>query len=308
MDSLLHDDLKFYLSKSSARIEYTVKADSGREYFVRIDNGKLSTSKSISNEDLLFTKESWVSETRNIIPTWKANPANSKGWLGFFFHETMNDFDEAANVVKNVSMDFIGAKITVTNISGINRFLLSLPTKHDPIELRFTSSGMQTAAPLAMLVEYFANSFSFKEAKRRSVLSYLYDADQLADFHPQIELSDIATIINMHIEEPELSLDPASQIHLIEHIVAKAFHNTANPMTIMLATHSPYIVNALNLIISRKEGNNRLPFDSVSVYRLVNGTLIDLSATDEEGRHIVDTSDLTAPMEGIYDEYQSIYK
>lgn len=52
----------------------------------------------------------------------------------------------------------------------------------------------------------------------------------------------------------------------------------------------------------------KLPFDKVSVYRLTDGMLVNLSATDEKGRHIVDTSDLTAPMEDIYNEYQSIHK
>lgn len=305
-DSLLHDDMRFYLTKPEAEIEYNISFPSGNSYFIKLANRKITQSRSIKNSDLIFSKEAWVSETRNIIPSWKANPANSRGWLGFYFHETMNDFDEAAAWVKSVDMDFINARMAVSTVNGTRRFMLSVHDKHEPIELRFASSGMQTVAPLAMLTQYFAKSFSFKDAKRRSVLSYLYEGDQLTDFHPKIELADIDTVINMHVEEPELSLDPISQIRLLEFLVAHGFSRASNQMTMMLATHSPYIVNALNLIINRKKEDARMDVSCIGAYRLSGGQLINLISSDDSGRPLVDTSDLTAPMESILEEYQNI--
>lgn len=306
LDTMLHDDLKYYLTRPGVEVEYSVTADSGNTYFIRISGNKVSMSKSIANEDLVFTKESWVSETRNVIATWKANPANNRGWLGFFFHETLNDFNEAAATIDQIDMNFVGARMKVMSSANGKRFLLAVDGKHDPIDIRFASSGMQTAAPLAALAQYFARSFSFKEAKRRSVLSYLYEADRLVDFHPQIELADMPSVINMHVEEPELSLDPVSQIRLVESLVGTSFDKTANHMTLTFATHSPYIVNALNLIINRHDDNLRLSHDSVAAYRFVDGHMINLMAKTEAGINIVDTTDLTAPMEQIYEEYVSL--
>ncbi len=306
LDSMLHDDLKFYLTRPGVEVEYQFVADSGNAYFVRISGGKVTMSKSIADNDLIFTKESWVSETRNVIPAWKSNPANNRGWLGFFFHETMNDFDEAANAIDEIDMGFVGAKMKVVSSGSNRRFMLSVAGKHDPIELRYASSGMQTAAPLSILAQYFATTFSFKEAKRRSVLSYLYEADRLADFHPQIELADMPGIINMHVEEPELSLDPASQINLVESLVKTAFNPVGNKMTLTFATHSPYIVNAFNLIINRNDGQAKVNKDSVAVYCLTDGRLISLMATNENGSSIIDTADMTSPMERIYEEYSQI--
>jgi len=304
LDSILHDEMKYYILKENVEIEYRVTADSGNSYSIRIADKKVSLPKSIANEDLIFTKESWVSETRNVITAWKNNPANSKGWLGFFFHETLADFDEAITTEKNIGMDFVGANMTISLVNGMRRLMLSMPGKHEAIELRFTSSGIQTAAPLSTLAQFYAKSFSFKDAKRRSVLSYLYDADRLADFHPQIELSAINSIINMHVEEPELSLDPSAQIRLVYDMVDMVFNKASNRMTLTFATHSPYIVNALNLLINSTDPESvRISCDKTAAYNLVDGQLINLMSTDESGRPLVDTSDLSDPMERLYKEY-----
>jgi len=304
LDSLLHDDLKYYLTRPGVAVKYTVTADSGHSYDIEIAGGKVKLPRSIPDSDLIFSKESWVSETRNIIASWKSNPANSRGWLGYYFYETMSDFDEAAAFERNVDMNYIGAKMSVSVSNGVRRFMLAIPDKHEAIELRYASSGIQTSAPLSMLAQYFAKTFSFKEAKRRSVLSYLYETDQLATFHPQIELADIRSVVNMHIEEPELSLDPDAQIQLVQDMVRTAFGGAKNEMTLMFATHSPYIVNAINLIINKRtERDAYISAENSAAYKIFNGQLINLMSTDGNGEPLVDTSDLSAPMERIYNDY-----
>ena len=304
LDSLLHDDLKYYLTRPGVAVRYTVTADSGNGYDIEIVGGKVKLPRTIPDSDLIFTKESWVSETRNIIASWKSNPANSKGSLGYYFYETMSDFDEAAAFEKNVDMDYIGAKMSVTMTNGVRRYMLAIPGIHDAIELRYASSGIQTSAPLSMLAQYFAKTFSFKEAKRRSVLSYLYETDQLATFHPHIELADIDSVVNMHVEEPELSLDPEAQIQLVQDMVRTAFGKAQNRMTLMFATHSPYIVNAINLIINKRtEKDAYIAAENAAAYKIFNGRLINLMSTDGFEAPLVDTSDLSAPMERIYNDY-----
>ena len=307
LDSVLHDELRYYILKEGVEIIYTVTADSGRSYVVSIANKKLQLPKTIDDHDLIFTKEAWISETRNVIPMWKNNPANSKGWLGFFFHETLADFEAAAANERHIGMRFINADMTISLVNGTRRFMLNIAGTDEPIELRFASSGMQTAAPLSTVAQYYARSISFKDAKRRSVLNYLYDSDRLSNFHPQIELSDIRSIINMHVEEPELCLDPSAQIRLVAELADTTLNHAQNEISLTFATHSPYIVNALNLFIcKRQDGSTLIPHEKLAVYRLANGNLINLMSTDEQGRPIVDTSDLSAPMENIYTEYLSL--
>ncbi len=306
-NKFLKDDLKIYLSGNpEAEIIYTFTSDGGDEYRIEYRNQKLVTAISIPDNDIHFSKESWVSETRNVIPSWIANPANSKGSLGFYFHETLSDFNEATRHIHGVDIDFINGHLDIEHGNGMPQYLFSMPGVHEPIELRYASSGIQTVAPLALLTKYFANDFSFKEAKKRSILSFLYEGDRITEFHPSTELSSVPTVVNIHVEEPELSLDPDSQIKMVDYLVATAFNNAENSVSLMLATHSPYIVNALNLIVNRNGGHGSLPPERVAAYALHNGYLIDLKSKTEFGNTVIDTIDLTDPMERILMEYNRL--
>ena len=125
-ESMLHDDMDFYLKQSNVRIIYKVEFSSGSNYTVEYSDGTIKVPKKIADDDLVFAKESWVSETRNVIPQWIANPANGRGSLGFYFTETLNDFGEGANVLKEIDMAFVGARLEIVKVKGILRFMLKI--------------------------------------------------------------------------------------------------------------------------------------------------------------------------------------
>lgn len=109
---LLKDGMKNLIDKSS-EIEYAVKVN-GHEYVLTYKAGKLDTSIEIPNEDLVFLKESWVSEMRSVMPVWASRGSLVKGSsFGFFFDETFSDFDEATDVVKSIDLDYLGMKMEV---------------------------------------------------------------------------------------------------------------------------------------------------------------------------------------------------
>lgn len=79
----------------------------------------------------------------------------------------------------------------------------------------------------------------------------------------------------------------------------------------MMATHSPYIVNYLNVLLRRYNRNNNVrgssvASDDLSVYRVFEGRIQNLVGQDENGHIAVDTSDLSEVMESIYNEYVSL--
>ena len=309
--SLISDDLTGYLTDNKeAYIKY-VAIMNGHEYVVEYKDGDLNTkgASEIPNEDLLFMKESWISESRSIIPMWKAkSAANKKAELGFYFHETLSDFEKATETVKDLPLDFIGMDLHVEGQNGKRKYYLK-PQNHlyEPIELKFASSGMQTSTPLATLVFFFARNYSFKEAGRRSILDYLYEQDRLSSYRPEMEIMDLHKQVHIHIEEPELSLFPDAQCKLIDFIVRETFgkKSDSREMGVIMATHSPYIVNYLNLLMRRKESElvNVVSVDSnkVEVYEVVDGYAIPLKTI--EGRPLIDTRLLSDPIESIYSEY-----
>ena len=311
IENLLYDDLAVYLKdnkEACVRYETTVN---GRQYAVEYAHGKLDTTSaaSIPNEDLYFMKESWISEARSAIPMWTAKAAaNKRAELGFYFHETLADFEKATDALRELPLDFIGMDLHVTGENGKRKYFVEPRNRaYQAIELKFASSGMQTSIPLAALVHYFAHAYSFKEAGRHSVLDYLYEEDRLSSYRPEMEIADMHKQVHIHIEEPELSLFPAMQCKLIDAIVQEAFEKKASDREIgvMMATHSPYIVNYLNLLMRRAEKTGAMhasvSHDLVEAYEVVDGCAVPLKTIAE--RPLVDTRLLSDPIADIYTEF-----
>lgn len=313
LENLLNDDLSDYFkSGNNVFIQYTVEVND-HIYHIDYSNGSLSTmgAQNIPNEDLLFLKESWVSESRNVIPVWVSKSSLNKGAeLGFYFHETLSDFEKATEALHDISLEYVGMDMYVIGQNGKKKYYVApLDKSYSPIELKHASSGIQTSAPLVALVNYFSRTYSFKEAGRRSILDYLYDQDRLSSYRPDMEISEMMKKIQIHIEEPELSLFPNAQCKMIDDIVRIALMEKDNDreVELMMATHSPYIVNYLNILLNQtKEGRARVNSDQIGVFRIYDGKLQNLVTETPDGRTIVDTSDLTEQMQSIMSEYRSL--
>ena len=292
-------------------IVYHVQMDDGVSYEVRIENGNLKKTEVIEQQHLMLCKNSYVSENRNIIPTWTQTSWKNKGaTLGFYFHETNEDFGCASEGEKELMMDFVGMKMIITHPKGKPTRYQIVPTDghHTPIELTEASSGIQTSAPLALIVDYFAKDFSFKDAFNRSVMSYLYEMENLSKFKAVSEPTALTKVVDIHIEEPELSLFPDAQCKLIEKIFYTALHaKSVRTLNMMLATHSPYILNYLNIVLNQsKEGKAKLTNETLAVYGIHDGSTMSLLMKDDKGRDIVDTLDLTEMMSAIFNEYTEL--
>ena len=315
-NSLLQDGLESMIT-AETEIYYTVEIN-GNQYTLSYTNKTLQSDINIPNNDLVFFKESYVSETRSVIPTWASKVGTFKGAsLGFFFHETFNDFNDATDVIKEQQLDYLNLKMKVQKSGNKpKQFMIeSLQEGTKPVELKYASSGIQTSAPLVTIVRYFAKEFSFKDAFKRSVLDYLYKQDRLEKFTPQINQSDLEKYVHIHIEEAELSLDPEAQRALISNLVDEAFHknNEDRKLGLMIATHSPYIVNHLNVLLragyyeKARENYLFLEKDNIAVYRMHEGTLTSLMATDNDTEeYVINTYDMSDTMERIFDEYESM--
>lgn len=311
LDTLLKRQGMTKMLTKDCLIVYRVQMNDGVNYEMRIENGNLKKTEVIEQRHLMLCKNSYVSENRNIIPTWTQTSWKNKGaTLGFYFHETNEDFGCASEGEKELMMDFVGMKMIITHPKGKPTRYQIVPTDghHTPIELTEASSGIQTSAPLALIVDYFAKDFSFKEAFNRSVMSYLYEMENLSKFKAVSEPTALTKVVNIHIEEPELSLFPDAQCKLIEKIFYTALHAESDrTLNMMLATHSPYILNYLNIVLNQtKEGKANLTNETLAVYGIHDGSTMSLLMKDDKGRDIVDTLDLTEMMSEIFNEYTEL--
>lgn len=82
-------------------------------------------------------------------------------------------------------------------------------------------------------------------------------------------------------------------------------------MRLAIATHSPYIVNYLNLLAARadspqNEGETSLTMDKMCVYHVEDGYAYSLKIKSTNGTQIINTRVLSDPISDIYRSYNQI--
>ena len=307
----LRDDIRHVVDSKKSYIRYTVTVNDN-DYVLTYKDGKLNISSHIPDADLCYTKEVWVSENRGSIATLASQGSLAKNAsLGYFFDETFADFDAATDVVKHYDLDYVGLDVDVVR-GGNNQKKFMLKPKDDSykaFELRHASSGIQTTVPLLALVRYFAHDFSFKSSQQRNIIDELFRKDLTTKYKPEMELADVPKVVHIHVEEPELSLDPRSQRRFIDEIIRMAFIDKSADRSLQLvfATHSPFILNHLNVLLRRREGQPRILPEQLCVYNIIEGTTQDLMARDAvTGEYVINSIDLSEPLADIFTEYKEL--
>ena len=140
--------------------------------------------------------------------------------------------------------------------------------------IREASSGMQSTIPLLLTLDY---------------------ATDKKGYHSYV------------VEEPECNLYPTNQLRLMDVLLDYIKRKRS---TLTITTHSPYIINYLNVLIRRSYrgmDNGLSPEEVAAYYVTEEGGATDLMAVDNDSQEwLVDTFDLSEPMNGIYSEYVAL--
>lgn len=110
------------------------------------------------------------------------------------------------------------------------------------------------------------------------------------------------------VEEPEQNLYPSTQRGLLNFIVASCNGERAHSLTI--TTHSPYIINQLNLLLKAADRNEvvngaAINFYEMNVYAVQDGEIRDLKVQND-GIHLIDTAKLSEDITEIYEQYEAL--
>lgn len=279
-------------------------------YMVVIEGGKLQPLPRIAEGHLQLNKVSYVSEHRNVIPTWaEKSPQRAGAALGFYFHETNDDFAQASKQDKHVDLGYLGMTLHVTHPKGRPaQYTVAQDGTDAEVKLHEASSGIQLSAPIKVIVEHLANEFSFEDAFKDAILEDLFENKELTKFRPVAEVDGLHRRVDVHVEEPELSLFPDAQCRLTEELVRTALHPADDRhVSMMIATHSPYILNFFNILLNQTAaGRVRLEPGQVGLYRMYGGMIQNRLVCDEHGRWLADTDDLTETMAFIYEEFKEL--
>jgi len=275
---------------------------------ILFDEGGLRINYSESGF-LSLEKICFITEKRNMISDLVSLRANRED-AGFYLNEILDDFVLAMRNYETIDLDYLGVRLRHTNSKGADAYhVVGIGEENEQFDIRLNeaSSGIQTVLPLVAVMSYYTDKFDIVKRFNQSIFRMLSETDSLKDFRPQMNIGEIPhRRVNFLIEEPELSLDPESQTHLIDFMVSRCFSKKSDGLsdyTVMLATHSPYIVNYLNLLIARsKKGlDGGVSYNDVNAYYMDKGRCYTLRIGD--GHDIIDASSMSTTISNIYAEY-----
>jgi predicted ATPase len=275
---------------------------------ILFDEGGLRINYSESGF-LSLEKICFITEKRNMISDLVSLRANRKD-AGFYLNEILDDFVLAMRNYETIDLDYLGVRLRHTNSKGADAYhVVGIGEENEQFDIRLNeaSSGIQTVLPLVAVMSYYTDKFDIVKRFNQSIFRMLSETDSLKDFRPQMNIGEIPhRRVNFLIEEPELSLDPESQTHLIDFMVSRCLSKKSDGLsdyTVMLATHSPYIVNYLNLLIARsKKGlDGGVSYNDVNAYYMDKGRCYTLRIGD--GHDIIDASSMSTTISNIYAEY-----
>ena len=304
MGEYLHNGgMSDYVSEKT-EISYT-KGDCEIVYTAK---GLKGTRKIISASDLSLEKISFLSDKRAAIASLLANNSDGAA-LGFYLLETFKDFKEAAEQIKKIEMPFLNVRYYERKAqNGARQFYIGNMDDTYGIHFEDASSGIQTMTPLTLIAEYYSKYFDIVKESNRSIVDLLGRNDSLASFKHDMNVGDVTNrSIHLIIEEPELSLFPKAQRSSINMLVRKCM-NANTRMTLAIATHSPYIINHLNLLLKAFDkkvliDGASLDYSQTGVYVVEDGCLRDLKVRNA---HLVNTDYLSDDINEIYDEYDKL--
>lgn len=312
MDTYFKDSGLDEFISNNTFIEYSINFEDGKSHTISFRNNKLSGTNSkdlISPNHLFYNKISFISENRNIIPLWANRGASLAGaFLGFYFHEVFRDFETASEKIKDLPIKYLGLKLYVKKMQSAKKYFISDLNGKYEIEFKNSSSGTQNATPVTLISEHFSKHFDFEDAFNRTLVGYLSKTDNLTDFKPVKNLSDIKKLMFIHVEEPELSLFPDAQCQMISELIKTCFVENSNEVRLMFSTHSPYIINHLNLLLKAHDTKNKIDgaeinFDNIEVFLVEDGGLTNLMIKDHR---LVNTNRLSDTINTIYDEFAKL--
>ncbi len=275
------------------------------KYTISYKSKRLNTKIDIDDEDLSLEKMSYISDKRNLIPDLFADKVSEDKISDFYLQETLGDFKIAIKDLDTLNIPSVKVDVEKKkNNYGKDELFVKDGEKSQPYEIKMedSSSGMQNVISMYLIIQYFAKQFDMAGAAKNTIRKYMFDADFIEKYGqlaPTFNLSDIKNNnIHLHIEEPELSLYPDGQIQLMKDLIETCYKkNNANyNISMIISTHSPYIMNFLNLAIKNKD----LSFDDVGAYQVKDGCLFSLM---KPNNGVVDTRSLSDPIGRIYQEY-----
>ncbi|MFN8326486.1 hypothetical protein [Flavobacterium sp.] len=257
----------------------------GKSYKLEISEHKNLTNFKKSRNIYIPSERNFVSA----IPNLRRYNESNDNIMSF-----LNDwFEVKKKYTRKKSLPILKFPVSYFYSEDNDRDILKLINVKKELQLKDSSSGLQSLVPLFMLIEYLTGDF-FKENKSTSVneneeivkafiknLSFIIDNQKRLDDLKEAlktssnfelnknEAAKVITLIsnkkdyhfiNFIVEEPEQNLFPEAQKDLIYHLFEK-IQSRKHPHTLTITTHSPFVLYAINNCLMGQVVKGKMPKD-----------------------------------------------
>ncbi|MDE6421960.1 MAG: ATP-binding protein [Muribaculaceae bacterium] len=236
-----------------------------------IKGGLKFPRKNVDQQELTLQKISYISDKRVLIPDLAAGNVSLRHGM-FYLDETFLNFRKALDVIPESAMDYLGVKMTVRkNNVGKRVFVSSLEKDINPFDnlpLTSASSGMQSSVALHFIIKYFSRHYDIVDSMNSTIVRFLAAGDNLSKFSAASNIGSFPhKRTSIHLEEPELSLFPVNQWGLMKFLIGECLLSEKSEMDLSIATHSPYILTAINIMMlaNRASKTDKSAFESLSI-------------------------------------------
>lgn len=248
-------------------IQYDIYADDHHLHIEMDSSRRIRVTGDVPNG--LVYKIAFLTDMRSALAMWTEGGARgvARGLksLDYYFAETYELWTTALEAIPAEGLPlrhFPGMRVS----SKRNAFHQQIVSVHSEgfsthnFRLVRAASGLKTSIPLVVMMEYLSRGkMSTLERFRKDVLEQAFDSC-LEVIQVEGAISRLGnygrgrTLVSVQIEEPEISLDPSSQVDLLRAMVCSALDCMDDRIvTLAFATHSPYVLTALNdLILAEK--------------------------------------------------------
>lgn len=283
-----------HLVKSDTSIHYSIVLE-GVQCHINFEDGKFSVKVIGANSTIgPFLKVAFISDMRNLLASWAKKGASVQSKvLDNYFAETFSLWEEAldAKSSSEQSIDYLNASFQINKSDvGGRRELVITDGRGRKTFFSRCASGERSSIPVGIILRYLTRSYDYRSAIQKSYLSdlidFLFEKSQRSKGIDSDKMN-MAMFEKMylcvHVEEPELSLDPNTQLRFAEELIeVMSCAKERLESSIIFTTHSPYWVTALNAIAAERK-HKFLSWDRLGGYIVTEeGTVSDLRDNDSQ--------------------------
>ena len=320
--SLSLERLAELLSNQNLPKEYITDATEiefcGKAYDISLKDKTVKVTASLENDDYLCPQIMYYPSERNVLSVMD-NPWEVKGFPEMVVALATEYLNAQLTCGRRPKTFFNDYRMDFDPVS--RQSFVQDPEKKTRIPLSSASSGLQSVAPLMVVSDYLTeklhadlldrmrnesivtrsriieavNDDELKEKLRSFFSSTIKDVFTEEDLNELRAVAErfVNTTLLQIVEEPEQNLYPTSQVSAIR----KLIKNTNSIGRLIVTTHSPYILSAVNnFIFAYDLGDNikKCPrgiskdefirYEDVAAYKIKDGRIF--SILDDEARMI----------------------